>query len=174
MGCRKSKPSKLPKGVESMEGQSIVYLPEWIKDRVCRAVGIAEKKKGKAPYMSEIVAVYQMEFGGYWPFTRSHLSVIIPNVYREDRLYADHEFNVYSLEGPDGSPERADYELFSEKWRRIYPDYELGPYMHCVARANTPCLNLNQLVSMLKSKDANLYERCKWIFNDTHGRFLDG
>ena len=104
-------------------------------------MGEAERLKGSAPYTPEIIAVYQMTYGT-WMFNRGHLSVLLPNVYREDLLYADHEFNVFSLKGPDGTPERADFELFSEKWRRIYPDYELGPYMHVVAKANTPCLNL--------------------------------
>ena len=167
MGCRQKRADP-----NSVGGKSLFPLPGFIKDRVCWATGEAERLKGSAPYTPEIIAVYQMTYGCM--INRSYLSVIIPNVYREDRLYADNEFNVFSLTGPDGSEERKTYELFSEKWRRIYPDYELGPYMHCVAKATTPVLNLDQLVKMLKSKDANLYERCKWIFNDTHGRFLDG
>ena len=49
----------------------------------------------------------------------------------------------------------------------------LDKHMRVVARPDTPVINLGQLIALLKSKDAALWERAKWMF-DGQFRFLDG
>lgn len=44
------------------------------------------------------------------------LIAFIQNLYREDRFYADEHFNLWSMQGPDGSDERRTLEKFSEKF----------------------------------------------------------
>ena len=94
-------------------------------------------------------------------------------MYREDLYYADKAFLTWSLNGPDGSEERKTFETFSERFRRLYPGYTLSKKMRIVALPETPVINLKQLVSIFKSKDAEVLERNKWMF-DGEFRFLDG
>ena len=77
------------------------------------------------------------------------------------------------MDGPDGSEARKTFEKFSERFHRLYPGYMLDKHMHIVARPETPVINLKQLTSLLKSKDAELWERARWMFDGTF-RFLDG
>ena len=95
-------------------------------------------------------------------------------MYRQDLYYADKGFLYWSLTGPDGSEEKKTYEKFSERFRRMYPGYMLDKYMHIVARPETPVINLKQLMGLLKSKDEQLWERCRWMFDKNHFRNLDG
>jgi len=46
--------------------------------------------------------------------------------------------------------------------------------MHIVARPETTVINLLQLMELLKSSDAALWERAKWMFDKSHFRYLDG
>ena len=73
---------------------------------------------------------------------RGYIAVLIQNLYREDLFYADKEFVVYSLNGPDGTKERADFEKMSERFHRLYPGYELEYYGHIRAKPETPAINL--------------------------------
>ena len=95
---------------------------------------------------------------------RGYIACFLQNFYREDLFYADAEFTVWSLTGPDGSEERKTFETFSERFRRLYPGYELERYGHIVAKADTPVLNLNCLEALFKSKDEELWRRSKWVF----------
>lgn len=94
-------------------------------------------------------------------------------MYREDLYYVDKEFVHYSMTGPDGKEEKKHFEKFSEKFIRQYPGYMLDKHMHIVAKPETPVLNLNQLTNLLKSKDEELWQRTKWIY-DGQFKFLDG
>jgi len=107
-------------------------------------------------------------------FSNGYINAFLQNIYREDLFYADKGFLVWSLNGPDGSEERKSFEKFSERFHRLYPDYMLDRHMHVVAKPDTPVINLKALMSLLKSKDAVLWERAKWMFDKNHFRYLDG
>ena len=114
-----------------------------------------------------------MTFGN-WLLKRGYLAVFLQNMYREDLFYADKEFTVWSLTGPEtGDPAKKDFETFSQRFRRLFPGYQLDATMHIRAKPETPTINLNSLVTLLKSKDAGLWERSKWLF-EAEGIFLDG
>ena len=102
------------------------------------------------------------------------LYILVMNMYRDDEFYASKEFSVYSLRGPDGTDARKSLEKFSDRFLRLYPGYLLDKKQRIRAMPHTPTLNLKQLVSLLKSKDEVLWERCKWIFDVEGGLFLDG
>ena len=57
------------------------------------------------------------------------------------------------MTGPDGSEEKKYFEQFSERFRRLYPGYLLDRNMRVVAGPETPVLNLNSLMDMLRSSD---------------------
>jgi len=133
-----------------------------LRTRILWAVGEAERLKGSAPYVPEITATFQMSYTTW--VKRGHISCLLQNIYREDFLYADTEFTVFSLTGSDGSEERKTYEKFSERFQRLYPGYTLEPYGHIRALPDTPVLNLKQLTVLFKSKDEALWQRSKWVF----------
>ena len=78
------------------------------------------------------------------------------------------------MSGPsEGDEARKGFEKFSERFRRLYPGYELEPYHHIRAKDDTPAVNLKQLEKLFKSKDEELWNRNKWLF-EREGVFLDG
>ena len=96
------------------------------------------------------------------------------NCYREDKVYADKDFNYWSLKGPsEGDELRKGFEKFSERFDRQYKGYELEPWGHIRAMDSTPTVNLKQLIKLFKSKDEALWNRNKWLF-EREGVFLDG
>jgi len=68
--------------------------------------------------------------------------MFLQNLFREDRFYADKQFEKWSMQGPDGSEARKGLEKFSEKFARLYPGYLLDRYQHVVAGPQTPVINL--------------------------------
>ena len=104
---------------------------------------------------------------------KGSIACILQNLYREDLLYSDKEFIVFSLNGPDGSKERAQFEKMSERFQRMYPGYEFEPHGHIRALPSTPAINLKQLQALFLSKDETLWQRNRWIF-EADGVFLDG
>ena len=75
-------------------------------------------------------------------------------MYREDLFYADHKFTYWttSLDGPN----KETFEKFSPRFKRLYPTYMLDDKMRIRARLETPVVNLQELVSILRSKDERL------------------
>ena len=112
---------------------------------------------------------------GNWLLNRGYLAVFIQNLYREDLFYADKEFTVWSMTGPEtGDPAKKDFETYSQRFRRLFPGYKLDSTMHIRPKTETPRINLNTLVALFKSRDAALWERSKWLFEAKNGVFLDG
>ena len=95
-------------------GSALVSLPSCLKSRMLWSIGEAEKLKGSAPITTEVVVVFQMNYTNL--IKRGYLAVFMQNLYREDLFYADREFTVWSLTGPDGSKDRADFRKFSERF----------------------------------------------------------
>jgi len=157
--------------VARVHGRSLFPLPGCLRSRLLWSIGEAERLKGEAPHNAEIIVVF---FTTYTTLIqRGYLSVFLQNLFREDLFYADKEFTVWSLTGPDGSEERKSFKLFSEMFQELYPGYTLEPMEHIRAMPSTPVLNLEQLTALFKSKDAELWERNRWIF-EREGVFLDG
>ena len=152
----------------------MIPLPEFLSSRIVWSIGEAERLKGGPVNPVEVTVVFQMTYTR-WIY-RGYLGLFVLNLYRKDLFYTDREFTLYSLTGPDGTEAKAHFELFSEKFRRLYPGYELEPWGHIRAMPSTPVINLKQLMALFKSKNAILWERNKWIFENNCGGavFLDG
>ena len=110
----------------------------------------------------EIIVVWFKNYTKQFP--NGYVNAFLQNLYREDLYYADAGFLYWSLTGPDGSDERKTFETFSERFHRLYPGYMLDRHMHIVARPETTVINLKALTRLLKSKDAGIWERSKWMF----------
>lgn len=67
------------------------------------------------------------------------------------------------------------FELFSEKFQRLYASkgYILDKEMRVRASSTCTTVNFKQLKDMLASKDEKEYQKMQWIF-DGQDRFLDG
>ena len=116
-----------------------------------------ERLKGSPGNTSEITVVFRNHFCRF--INQGFMTAFMQNLYREDLFYADKLFLVYSMKGPDGSEERKTLEKMSERFHRIHKGYLLDRYMHIVAGPEVPVINLRQLMTFLKSKDGDLYER---------------
>lgn len=135
---------------EKVRGRSMIPIPPCMRSRILWCIAEAERIKGSPPNLSEIIVVFHMNLTGV---LNAALIALTQNMYREDLFYADKEFVNYSFYGRDGTLEREQFELFSEKFKRLHTGYMLDKYMHFVAKPETPVLNLKQLMSLLKSKD---------------------
>ena len=143
--------------VESVGGKSMIGITWFLENKILWSIGEAERLKGSAPITAEIHIVFFRHYTTYFP--SGWISAFMNNLYREDKFYASKDMLHFSLTGPDGTEERKMYETYSERFRRIYPGYMLDKKMHVVAAPNTPVVNLKQLVALLKSKDAEEWER---------------
>ena len=67
---------------------------------------------------------------------------------------------MWSVTGPDGSEERKTMQLFSERFRDMYPGYALDSGGHIIAKPEPEAqtLNLGELMNFLKSKDEQLWK----------------
>ena len=144
--CKSSDPN-------SVGGKSMIYLPYFYRSRIIDCIDIAERLKGSPPSTNEIYCVMQIHYritiGGHGWF-----NAFLQNLYREDLFYADHKFTFWStnLEGPN----KETFEKFSPRFKRLYPNYLLDERMRVRARPETPVVNLQELVSILRSKDERL------------------
>jgi len=143
-----------------------------LQNKLLWSMGEAERLKGSAPMTPEVVVVFFKHYTRM--FANGYINAFLQSLYREDLFYADKGFLYWSLTGPDGTEERKTFEKFSERFLRMYPGYQLDKYMHIVAKPETSVINLKQLMCLLKSKDAQLWERCRWMFDPKHFRYLDG
>ena len=119
--------------------------------------------------MAEIATVFHMTYTS--AINQSYLNAFMQNMYREDIIYVDPKFNFWSTSKEGEGKEN--YELFSEKFARMFPGYCLDEEMRVRAQPCTLTINLKQLTALLKSKDADLWEKNRFMF-ENEMRFLDG
>ena len=120
MGGRCAKPRNIE---NSVGGTNQLYIAGFFRNSVLAAITEAERIKGGPASMPEIAAVFQHDTSKF--FNQSHIFSFMQNLYREDTFYADSQFLLYSLTGPDGSEARESFETFSERFRRLFKGYEL-------------------------------------------------
>ena len=102
-------------------GSAIYYVPGCLRSRIIWSIGEAERLKGAPVMIPEILAVFYMSYTKH--MYAIIIYVIVLNLYRDDEFYADKEFSVYSLSGPDGTDANKTLEKFSDRFLRLYPGY---------------------------------------------------
>ena len=156
----------------SVGGKNLINEALMFKTALIWTIAEAERLKGAPANTPEIAVVYQENYSRLI-MKGQYFNAFLQNFYREDLFFADKQFTCWSLTGPDGTEERKTLEKFSDRFRRLFPGYVLDKKMHVVAGPTTTTINLKQLIGLLRSKDADLWERNKWAF-DGNFRILDG
>lgn len=147
----------------------MIYIPFFLRSRLLDSIDIAERLKGSAPNTSEVYTVTAVHYRN--TAAMGWCNAFLQNLYREDLFYADKQFTYWttSLEGED----KEGFEKFSERFRRLYPGYQLDKNMRVRARPETAVLNHDELMSIFRSKDAKLWKKSAWMFENEF-KFLDG
>jgi len=118
----------------------MIGLASMLASRIEWSIAEAERIKGSAPNTPEVVCAFQHNYTHR--INNGYMNAFIQNLFREDRFYADKQFELWSMTGPDGTEERKTLEKFSEKFARLYAGYMLDRHQHIVAGPQTPTINL--------------------------------
>ena len=154
----------------SIGGKCTIKTASFLCSRVCWAIAECERLKGSPGTTSEITVVFHHNYTK--KINQGYMSAFLQELYREDRFYADKQHLVWSMNGPDGSEERATLERMSERFHRLFPGYIFDKNQRVVAGPSTKVINLKKLMGILKSSDESLWEESRWMF-DGKFRFLD-
>jgi hypothetical protein len=97
----------------------------------------------------------------------------LQELFRNDDLLADAEETTYSArpEMQDAPGNRTGFELFSDRVKRLFPDYILDNTLKLIAGPSTATVNFNTLKEILLSKDLKRDNELAWIAKAS--RFLD-
>ena len=140
---------------------------EEFRKRLLHIMDTAEKIRGQPPNINEIFAVslYVLHF----TYSMFELECYIQNLYREDFFFTNNNFSCWSTSNTD----KEGFEVFSDRFIRAYPGYCLDEVMRIRARPETRVLNMENLVSLFRSKDEALWNQNAWMFQNEF-KFLDG
>lgn len=126
----------------------------------------AEAKLGKPPSVIEIFVEMKHRFT--LPVNNIYEgAAVITSLFREDMLYANDVCSHYSI------TRHAGYLNYSEIFRKKIGDGYRINKDGTVAATTAKTLNFRNLIKMLKSKDASLFEQSQWMWNGDF-KFLDG
>jgi hypothetical protein len=127
----------------------------------------AEEKLGRPPSQIEVFVEMTDRYPSM-PVKHCYASgAVIGSLLREDWIYTNKIASHVSLTRHEG------YETFSEKFRSHFKgNYETCRDGSIITSKSGRKLNLDNITDMLKSKDASLYEKNKWVFDGEY-RFLD-
>lgn len=145
----------------------MIPIPGFLRKRVLWTIGETERIKGSAGTIGEICAVFQMNFTA--GLNCGHINALVQNMFREGKIYTEN-FEFYSL-SKDG-PGKEKFENMSEKFDRLYKGYRMNSLARIDPLPETKTVNLQDLVSLLRSSDAEAWESNKWMYDGTL-RFLD-
>lgn len=148
-------------------------MPGFIRNCLFSAVELAEKKLARPVTYIEIHASVVNTYG-HWGFKWikfGYVVAFLQNMYREDIFYADKNFVYWttSLTGGD----KAGFENFSDRFRKLFPGYVLDSTMHIRAGPKTKTLNLQELMKLFNSSDEQQWKQNAWIFENER-KYLDG
>lgn len=147
---------------DGVGGKSMIYIPFFIRSRILDSIAIAEKLCGTPPDSSSVHCASRIHYK--LPFSFGMFNCIIQNLYREDLFYADKQFTVWSLTLDGPKKESMEMEKFSDRFRKLYPGYILDGVMRIRAKPETPVLNINDLLFVLRSKDKKIWTDNAWMF----------
>ena len=133
----------------------------------------AEKRLGRPVTYIEVFAACSVLYGycGFKQFGQGYTCAFVQNMYREDLFYADKNFVFWSTNNQGEG--KAGFETFSQRFKRLFPGYYLDSSMHIRAEPATKTLNLKELMRLFLSKDEQLWQQSKWIFENER-KYLDG
>ena len=80
---------------------------------------------------------------------------ILADMYRNDELLADREQCYWSVNEENQSKfeKQTEFELYSDRMKRLYPTYNLTDILKLIPGPATPVVNFNKLTEVLLSTD---------------------
>ena len=130
-----------------------MWLPYWIVNRMIDSVISAEAKLGKPPSVIEIFIEMKAQYNITQVNNIYEGAAVITSIFREDMLYANDVCSHYSVTKHEG------YMNYSEIFKKKIGDGYKINRDGTVAVTTAPTLNFRNLIEMLKSKDAALFEQ---------------
>ena len=133
----------------------------------------AEAQKGSPPQIVEIARAWDSML----PIRGLFLLLVgLQDLYRNDDILADGECFHFTLNPAHQSTAEnpTDYELFSDRFVRIFPGYVLDKRLRIRPGPQTPTVNFAWLKELLLSNDLSRNEELEWIKGGDELRFLQG
>jgi len=129
-------------------GKPLVPIPGFLARHVIASVTDTEKLMGKPGNQTECFCVFDNNYGIYTCrlVTQGIYMALLQNLYRTDVFYCDEQFIQWST-SPKGE-NKANFENFSDRFRRRFPGYHLDSTMHIRADPGTPVVNLKDLMTL--------------------------
>ena len=148
---------------EDQVAKATLWLPWFMVDQFLTAIGRAEELLGTPPNTFEIAASFKQI--SIIPLQNpQQAAAIILSLFREDIIFADRSLYHFTCTPREG------FSKFSDRFREIYQGYRVDS-IGCIVPDTEKTLNYKELIKVLKSKDADLFNQSKWMFA---ARFLDG
>ena len=133
----------------------------------------AEQLKGQPVYVLDVFHAQVHEGPKMKDF---YLFTALQDLYRNDELLADRAMERFSFNPEVQSTEKnvTEYELFSDRFTRMFPAYSLDERLRVRPGNETPRVNFKWLRELLLSQDLSRDGELEWIRDGKELRFLDG
>ena len=155
-------------------GKYVAQLPEGFREDVYHFTKVAEKEKGRAPYIVEVSQVMKRDSKFPIPMN-DFVRVACYDLFRNDELLLDRELHRVSANPANQRTEQkvTEFEVFSDRYQRMFSQYKIGDRLRLLPGEKTPVVNFKQLKDILLSKDLSRASELDWI-DAGELRFLDG
>lgn len=150
--------------------KSYLWLPYWITNKMLTAVQSAESKLGRPPTIIETLSEVRELYPTIQIEHIYHAVPVVACIIREDWIYCDEVGYHISLTKHEG------FMSFSERFRKHFGNNYIcdkNGRIDTAPSVKGETRNIEQILTMLKSKDASLYEAQKESLFDGTFRFLD-
>jgi hypothetical protein len=96
------------------------------------------------------------------------------DLYLNDEVLADWALTRFSLlkKTQRTTDNQTDFELYSDRVRRAFPEYTVDDGLRFVPKKNTPTINWTQFRDMMVSKDLKRLDELAWIDETGPGQGL--
>jgi len=154
---------------EDQVARAVYSLPWFVTNKVLKSVERAEEKLGKPPTIYDVFIEVKLTYNMILVKSVYETLAVITSLMREDWIYTDKIGYRVSLTKHEG------FSTFSDKIRMHFGDrYEFRRDGTMQTSAKGKTLNLENVLSILKSKDEELMKKDSWIWEGKESRFLDG
>lgn len=147
-------------------GHYIFTIAYGSRDRVKFCIHVAEQERGSPVYMADVHNVWLRHscrakvLPIFWP-----CSAMMDLVFN-DEIMANWNFTRFTMKKENQRSDSNDtgYELFSDRIRRVFPQYSLNQqYLTFLPKPDTPTVNFIEFKELMLSKDLSRLAELDWI-----------